>query len=211
MTSELFAGLLVFATISAWTPGPSNALLLASGLAHGFRKSVPIVLGVALGFPIMVALVGFGLGRLFEAAPLLYAGLKYAGAAYMLWLAWKIATASPSTGEATSDSRPMTFLQAAAFQWINPKGWVTALTALTAYTLPAHYSFGVVVVEDCGHLSTIEQPEAVTRARESATWAYFASTMRRTGAASSSQRSRCPRRPGIGEPFISASIAPHCE
>ena len=170
MTSELFAGLLVFATISAWTPGPSNALLLASGLAHGFRKSVPIVLGVALGFPIMVALVGFGLGRLFEAAPLLYAGLKYAGAAYMLWLAWKIATASPSTGEATSDSRPMTFLQAAAFQWINPKGWVTALTALTAYTLPAHYSFGVVVV------TLITLAVGIT---SSCGWALFGTGLRR--------------------------------
>jgi threonine/homoserine/homoserine lactone efflux protein len=146
MTPELFAGLFAFAAVSAWTPGPNNTILMASGLAYGFRKTLPMILGVVIGFPAMIAIVGLGLGRIFEELPQLYTIMKYAGATYMLWLAYRIASAKPATADNTSEAKPLTFLQGVAFQWINPKGWIMALTALSAYTLPANYSLGVLAV-----------------------------------------------------------------
>jgi threonine/homoserine/homoserine lactone efflux protein len=146
MTNDLFLALVVFAAIAAYTPGPNNTILMASGINYGFRKSLPMICGVGLGFPLMIACVGLGLGKVFEIFPQIYTALKYAGAAYMLWLAYKIATATPSSGDEDQNAQPLTFLQGAAFQWINPKGWIIAVTVLSAYTLASDYYFGVVVV-----------------------------------------------------------------
>jgi threonine/homoserine/homoserine lactone efflux protein len=145
MTFELFIALFVFAGIAAFTPGPNNTLLMASGMNFGFRRTLPLVFGVAFGFPLMIGLVGLGLGRIFDIYPLLYQILKYVGAAYMLFLAWKIATAKLSTNEA-ADGKPLSFLQMVLFQWVNPKGWVMAITALSAYTIAEHYYIGVGMV-----------------------------------------------------------------
>jgi threonine/homoserine/homoserine lactone efflux protein len=145
MTLELFLGLCVFAGVAAFTPGPNNALLMASGMAVGFRKTVPLILGVTVGFPLMIGLVGLGLGRVFDAYPLIYQTLKYAGAAYMLYLAWKIASASLASSDA-QQAKPLSFVQMCLFQWINPKGWVMAVTALSAYTLASDYYAGVAAV-----------------------------------------------------------------
>lgn len=145
MTTELFLALLVFAGVGAWTPGPNNAILLASGINYGFRRSLPMILGVAFGFPFMIGAIGLGLGKIFEANPAIYTALKYTGAAYMLWLAWKILTSKPA-GEVRSDAQPLNFIQAALFQWINPKGWVLALTVISAYTLPSAYYASVTVI-----------------------------------------------------------------
>ncbi len=146
MTFEHFIALQLFAAIAAYTPGPNNTLLMASGVNFGFRRSLPLVFGVAFGFPLMIGLVGLGLGRVFETYIALYIALKYAGAAYMLYLAWKIATSQPSGGGATTEAKPLSFLQMALFQWINPKGWIMAITALSAYTSASSYYTGVAVV-----------------------------------------------------------------
>lgn len=146
MTNDLFFALIVFAAIAAFTPGPNNTILMASGINYGFRKTIPMVFGVGLGFPLMIASVGLGLGKIFEIFPQIYTALKYLGATYMLWLAYKIATASQSSGENGSDAKPLTFLQGAAFQWVNPKGWIMAVTALSAYTLASDYYYGVAAV-----------------------------------------------------------------
>ncbi len=146
MTFEHFVALQLFAAIAAYTPGPNNTLLMASGVNFGFRRSLPLVFGVAFGFPLMIGLVGLGLGRVFETYTALYIALKYAGAAYMLYLAWKIATSQPSGGGATTEAKPLSFLQMALFQWINPKGWIMAITALSAYTSASSYYTGVAVV-----------------------------------------------------------------
>jgi threonine/homoserine/homoserine lactone efflux protein len=146
MTYDLFIGLLVFASIAAFTPGPNNTLLIASGVNFGLAKTVPLIAGVTIGFPLMIACVGFVLGRAFEFTPQLHDALKYISAVYMLWLAWKIATSQPSGGGAEAVGRPMTFLQACAFQWINPKAWAMALTALSTYTTAENHNWGVVVV-----------------------------------------------------------------
>ncbi len=133
MTHELLYGLALFAFVSSITPGPNNLMLMASGANFGFRRTIPHMLGVALGFVVMVLLMGAGLAQVFTAAPQVHVLLKGAAVVYMLWLAWKIAHAAPV--RASDDAgRPMTFLQAAAFQWVNPKAWAMALTAITAYT-----------------------------------------------------------------------------
>ncbi len=133
MTYELFLALTLFAFVSSITPGPNNLMLMASGANFGFRRTIPHMLGVALGFVFMVILVGAGLVQVFDAVPISYSILKLASVLYLLYLAWKIANAGPAEASGNSGT-PMTFLQAAAFQWVNPKAWAMALTAISAYT-----------------------------------------------------------------------------
>ena len=133
MTYDLLTALMAFAFVSSITPGPNNLMLMASGANFGFRRTIPHMLGVGLGFVIMVLLVGAGLVQVFAAYPISHAILKVASVAYLLYLALKIATAAPVRNSETK-GRPMTFLQAAAFQWVNPKAWTMALTAVTVYT-----------------------------------------------------------------------------
>lgn len=132
MTRDLLLALALFAFVSSITPGPNNLMLMASGANFGFRRSLPHMLGVALGFVFMLLLVGAGLIGLFQAWPASHAVLKAVSVVYLLWLAWKIAHAAPGPGGQAA-GRPMSFLQAAAFQWVNPKAWTMALTAITAY------------------------------------------------------------------------------
>ena len=126
------------------TPGPNNAMVTASGATWGFRRTLPHMPGVALGFPAMLAAVALGAGGVLRARPWLHEALRWAGAAYLLWLAWKIGAAEPeppgkqARGPGRSGgSRPFSFTQAALFQWVNPKAWVIALGAVAAYTRAA--------------------------------------------------------------------------
>lgn len=132
MTLDLLTVLLAFAFVSAMTPGPNNLMLVASGANFGFRRTVPHMLGITIGFPAMIFLVGLGVMRLFDLWPPSYVILKVLSVAYLLYLAWKIANAAPPQ-EATAEGRPLTFLQSAAFQWVNPKAWSMALSAITLY------------------------------------------------------------------------------
>ena len=146
MTFDLFVALAVFAAIAAYTPGPNNTLLMACGVNYGFRVSVPMIAGVGIGFPFQIFCIGFGLGKVFEIYPVLLSVLKFAGAAYMLWLAWKIATSTPSSDESSKTAKPLTFLQGCAFQWVNPKAWIMGITAISTYTLAVHFYAGLAVV-----------------------------------------------------------------
>jgi threonine/homoserine/homoserine lactone efflux protein len=145
MSTDLILALIVFAFATSITPGPNNLMLLASGVNYGFRASVPHMLGIGIGFMLMLLLVGLGLGRIFETWPMLYAALKYIGAAYMLWLAWKIAHAGPA-GEGKSRGSPMTFIEAAAFQWVNPKAWVMCVTAAAVYSVPDWFAGSIALI-----------------------------------------------------------------
>ncbi|UWQ04130.1 LysE family translocator [Aliiroseovarius crassostreae] len=132
MTLDLFTAFLAFAFVSSITPGPNNLMLMSSGANFGFHRTVPHMLGIGIGFTVMIVLVGAGLMQVFDAVPVSYTVLKGLSVAYLLWLAWKIARAgAPRQGQA--GAAPMTFLQAAAFQWVNPKAWAMALTAISAY------------------------------------------------------------------------------
>jgi threonine/homoserine/homoserine lactone efflux protein len=137
--TDLILTLAAFAFLSAGTPGPNNLMLMMSGMNYGFRRSLGHITGVAYGFPLMIVAVGLGLTQLFALVPALELALKYVCAAYLVYLAYKIATARPKiteNGNMTVSGRPLTFAQAAAFQWVNPKAWVMATTALTVYALP---------------------------------------------------------------------------
>ncbi|WP_170400744.1 LysE family translocator [Ruegeria arenilitoris] len=144
MTYDILLALIVFAFVSSITPGPNNLMLMASGANFGFRRTIPHMLGIGLGFTVMVLLVGAGLVQLFDRYPVSYTALKIVSVGYLLFLAWKIAHAAPTKSKA-SEGDPMTFLQAAAFQWVNPKAWAMALTATTAYT-PDHTLKAIVIV-----------------------------------------------------------------
>ncbi|MYM24807.1 LysE family transporter [Duganella sp. FT135W] len=133
MSLELLLPLCTFAAVSSITPGPNNTMILASGLNYGFVRSLPHLFGITCGFTFMIFATGMGLHVVFEQVPMLQTILKYGGALYLLWLAWKLAHAAPMNGEQAALSKPMTFFGAAAFQWINPKAWVMALSALTTY------------------------------------------------------------------------------
>ncbi|MEZ5926829.1 MAG: LysE family translocator [Hyphomicrobiaceae bacterium] len=140
MTADILLAFTGFAFVTSVTPGPNNMMLLASGVNHGFRRTIPHMLGVSIGFVLMVVLVGLGLGQLLEANPTVYGVLKIVSLVYMVWLAWRIATSGPIAGEpGESSGRPMTFIEAALFQWVNPKAWAMALTATAAYTTPANF------------------------------------------------------------------------
>ncbi|WP_334168064.1 LysE family translocator [Achromobacter mucicolens] len=141
---SLLGPLALFALVSSITPGPNNVMLASSGLNFGFRRSVPHLLGVNLGFTLMIFLVGVGLGSVFQQTPALYTVLKYAGAAYLLYLAWKIANSGP-LDEGEARGKPFTFLQAAAFQWVNPKAWVMAVGVVATYT-PQNGFFANLVI-----------------------------------------------------------------
>ncbi|NOD36299.1 MULTISPECIES: LysE family translocator [unclassified Ruegeria] len=132
MTYDILMALIVFAFVTSITPGPNNLMLMASGANFGFRRSIPHMLGIGLGFTVMVLLVGAGLVQVFDRYPISHTALKIVSVVYLLYLAWKIAHAAPAKGSEASGI-PMTFLQAAAFQWVNPKAWAMALTATTAY------------------------------------------------------------------------------
>lgn len=132
MNIELLPALIVFALVSSITPGPNNLMLMASGANFGFVRSVPHMSGISIGFMVLMMLTGLGLGQVFELYPISHLVLKVLSAGYMLWLAWKIANAAPIRDRAGAGT-PMTFLQAAAFQWVNPKAWAMALTANTVY------------------------------------------------------------------------------
>ncbi|HEY0800060.1 MAG TPA: LysE family translocator [Steroidobacteraceae bacterium] len=123
-----------FMTSMGITPGPNNILVASSGVNFGFRATIPHILGVTVGYPVMLLIVGLGLAKIFILIPEIHVVLKYICIAYLLYLAWRIAMAS-AMGEAKGMPKPMTFLQAAAFQWVNGKGWVIALGAVTTYTV----------------------------------------------------------------------------
>jgi threonine/homoserine/homoserine lactone efflux protein len=134
MTTDLLIALGAFALVSSITPGPNNLMLLASGTNFGWERSLPHMFGVAFGFTLMVLLVGLGLSQIFVLFPVAHLVLKAVCVTYLLYLAWKIATAPPPK-PGVVQGKPMTFLQAVAFQWVNPKGWTMALTAVSAYAI----------------------------------------------------------------------------
>ncbi len=145
MSIERLTALAMFAVVSSMSPGPNNLMLMASGVHFGFRRTLPHMAGVAIGFTVMMVLVGLGLGAVFEAYPALHLVLRVVGSLYMLWLAWRIATAGP-VQEGASGGAPMTFLGAVMFQWVNPKAWIIAVTAIAAYAVASDYFTSVLIV-----------------------------------------------------------------
>lgn len=136
MTYDAFIALVVFALVASITPGPSNFMLLSSGANFGFWRTLPQMFGITIGFSALLFGTGLGLGAVLTALPALHLALKVAGSLYLLYLAWRIAMSRALSAEAVAVSRPMTLLESAVFQWVNPKAWVVAMTVMAIYADP---------------------------------------------------------------------------
>ncbi len=168
MSADTLLALVLFAFATSITPGPNNMMLFASGVNFGFRRTVPHMLGIGAGFLSLLIGVGMGLGAVLHAYPPAFIALKVAGGLYLLWIAWKIGS-SRSMGEGEAKARPMTFLGAAAFQWVNPKAWVMAVTAMAVYPNPEQYALTVAMVALV--FAAVNVPSV-------STWAGFGSALR---------------------------------
>jgi len=141
---EFYLAVFLFAVSATVTPGPNNIMIMTSGLNYGVKNSIPHLLGICFGFPVMVIIVGLGFSVVFEMYPLFHEAIKIFGVLYLLYLAWLIASSSPVSLEGTK-SKPLSFAQAALFQWVNPKAWVVATGAVSAYTTVSSDVLGQVV------------------------------------------------------------------
>ncbi len=147
MDTQTLLALTGFAMAASWTPGPNNMMLAASGATFGWRATVPHAMGVSLGYPVMIFLIALGLGEIFQRSEVLRTGLAWGGFAVMLYFGWRIAMAAAAKTGARA--RPLNFFEAAAFQWINPKGWVMAIAAA------ATYASGGAPLRDAGVLAAV--------------------------------------------------------
>src|SRR6478672_6880267 len=169
MSHSLLIAFVIFAVVMFFTPGPNNIMLLSSGLTYGFRRTVPHIMGITVGFAFMVGAVGVGLGTVFIAYPVLQTILKYAGVAYLIYLAAVIAMSKPVDPDQQKGRGPMTFWGAAMFQWVNAKGWVMVIGTITAYAAIAAFPWNIIIQTAIslvmGTLSTVA-------------WALFGSALR---------------------------------
>ncbi len=169
MSQSLLIAFIVFAAVMYFTPGPNNVMLLSSALTYGFRRSLPHMAGITFGMGFMVAAVGLGLGTIFITYPVLQTILKYAGAAYLIYLAGMIAMSDPVTPGQDNRRGPMSFWAAVLFQWVNVKGWVMVIGTITAYAAIASFPWNIAIQTAItlviGTLAT-------------ATWALFGSALR---------------------------------
>ena len=170
MTPDYLLALTTFCLVTSLTPGPNNIMLMASGINYGVRRTLPHAAGILVGWPLMVLLVALGLGRVFEIVPAAYTVLKILSSVYILWLAWRIATAVPAEEGAVKAGAPMTFLGAAAFQWVNGKAWFMAVSSIAAFTLAGNYAASVAAIVICF---------ATTGIVSSTSWTLFGAGLRR--------------------------------
>lgn len=169
MTYDAFLALLVYAFVTSITPGPNNFMLLASGVNFGFLRTIPHMLGIGFGFLSLLLGVGFGLGAVLTAFPSLHTVLKIAGGAYLLYLAWRIGMSRSLGKDGDVKARPMSFIEASAFQWINPKAWVMAVTAMAVYTNPEAPFLSVLLIS--GAFALVNLPSV-------SSWAGFGMALR---------------------------------
>ncbi len=153
MTLDVFIAFVGFIMVATVTPGPNNFMLFASGLNFGFKRTIPHILGVANGFAVLLVSVGLGLGTLLEIYPLAFTAIKVMGALYMFYLAWRIANSGPlQVGD--GKARPLTYMEGALFQWVNPKAWVMTIVIASTYTNTDNFYLSLAIVAGvCGILN----------------------------------------------------------
>ena len=169
MSHSLLIAFVIFAIVMFITPGPNNIMVLSSGLTYGFRRTVPHIAGITVGFAFMVGAVGLGLGTIFIAYPVLQTVLKYAGAAYLIYLAAAIAMSGPPQPRQDGRRGPMSFWGAAVFQWVNVKGWVMVIGTITAYAGIASFPWNIAIQTALSLLLGVVA---------CSTWASFGSALR---------------------------------
>ncbi len=146
MTYSLLTGLVLFCFVSSITPGPNNLMLMATGANFGAQRAAPHASGIVLGFTFMIAAIGLGVAQLFQSYPLAHQLLGGISVIYLIYLAYKTATARTNLDSPEPTGQPITFWQAVAFQWVNPKAWTMALAAVTVYApQPVTYKEVIVV------------------------------------------------------------------
>ncbi|HEX3708402.1 MAG TPA: LysE family translocator [Pseudolabrys sp.] len=170
MPFDVFLALAVFASVTAFTPGPNNIMLAASGVNFGFMRTIPHMIGITIGFVVLLIVCAAGLGVLVTTVPALLIALKTACGLYMLWLAWKVATANTTGDDEKAPGQPLTLFQAAAFQWVNPKALVVSLSAIAIYVRPENRMFDFLIL-----LAVF----TTTTAGSVVTWAGFGVGLRR--------------------------------
>ena len=170
LSFDLLASIAAFAFVMSITPGPNNVIALTSGLNFGLRRSIPFCNGVALGFPVMLAILAMGFKAVLLTAPWLFDLIRVAGILYLLWMAWHIATAGGIDNGAESRSAPVTFLQGCLLQWVNPKAWTIAIGALAAYAVPDNFWPSIIAI--CGLFAIIAWPSTIV-------WALFGDFVKR--------------------------------
>ncbi len=166
---EIYLALILFAFSAAITPGPNNVMLMSSGLNYGVKKSLPHLFGICFGFPVMVLLIGVGLGSVFERFPITHTIIQILGILYLLYLAWIIATTKTHDIH-TTKSNPLSFWQAALFQWINPKAWIMATGAIATYT--------TISTNIYQQISIIALIFFITAVPSAATWLIFGAKLK---------------------------------
>jgi threonine/homoserine/homoserine lactone efflux protein len=145
MRIEILAALMSFCMVSTITPGPNNMMLLSSGATFGLRRTAPHIFGIAGGCALMVLILGWSLAGLAERFPPLFTALHIVSTAYLLWLAWRIATSDKPHGSGTR-GRPLSIFDAAVFQWVNPKAWAMVLGAVASFARPDHLALDVPII-----------------------------------------------------------------
>jgi threonine/homoserine/homoserine lactone efflux protein len=146
MATEQLLSLTGFVMAMVGTPGPNNLMLISAGANFGFRRSLPHIFGIAFGCQILLLAVALGLGQLLSIYPQAMLLLQLAGALFLLYLAWGLLRARSFNGQQQGSAQPMTFLQAALFQWVNPKAWMMTITAIATYSDPAAFPWTVTVI-----------------------------------------------------------------
>lgn len=145
--TEMILPLGLFALSMCITPGPNNMMLTASGANFGFRRTIPHILGIELGLLLMIGLSGIGLGILFTTFPVLRHFLKAASISYLLYLSFRIAISNKNDSSSPNKSQPLTLVQAAVFQIINPKVLIMATTSISTFSaVGTNYAFSVILI-----------------------------------------------------------------
>jgi threonine/homoserine/homoserine lactone efflux protein len=147
--------ILTFSFATSITPGPNNIMLLSSGLTFGYKRTIPHILGVVIGFPLMTIFVGLGLGEFFKMYPIVLRVLKIVGIVYLFWLAWKIAYATPKFQENDAEAVPLKFITIVLFQWVNPKNWIKIITAMSVYVTSIENATSQIIAITIIFLSTV--------------------------------------------------------
>jgi len=169
MEASSLTALALYAFVMSITPGPNNLMLATSGLIFGLKRTWPHLLGIPVGVAVQLIAVGAGLGAVFALEPAIQVALKLVGTLYLLWLAHKLWRAA---GMREADiARPITFLQAAAFQFVNPKAWLIAITVIAAFVAPGE-GYAVRLALVCGVFAAVGTPCM-------AVWAAFGAGLRR--------------------------------
>jgi len=145
MLTEQFVALIGFVAVMTGTPGPNNLMLITSGANAGFRRSLPHIFGIAIGCQVMLLCVALGLGPLLTRFPQAVIALRVGGALYLLYLAWQLVR-TRQLDTSTHTAKPLTFMQAALFQWVNPKAWMMILTGVATFTQPQDFTLSVAIV-----------------------------------------------------------------